>query len=134
LKTDPVSAATGYRQALDRILNVTTLQEARKLAVQALDISFDRPSAEVEIAVASGFGANTQQPFVTLSISDPTVQLPAAVARKHAMSILEACDAAESDGFLVTFMRDRIGLEPPQFASLLDEFRRYRAQRSGEPE
>lgn len=87
----------------------------------------------ITFEVSSGFGHNTQQPYVQVLIqaADWMTQMPPATARELAMNLLACADAAESDGFLVTFLRERIGVADMRaVASLLVEFRAYRdAQR-----
>lgn len=80
------------------------------------------------ITVTSGFGHNTQQPFVEMTIrrADWTTQMSPEMARELAHNLLAAADAAESDGFVVGFFRDHIGLEMSHVAGLLMEFRDYR--------
>lgn len=137
MKTDPISAAHAYRQLFDRILKATTLQEAQKHAASALEITFDRPEPGV-LSVSSGFGQNTKQPFVTIALANPTetanpaVQLLTDQARQISMQILEAADAAESDGFVVGWLSDVADLSEAQAAALLQEFRAYRDARRKE--
>lgn len=87
----------------------------------------------ITFEVSSGFGHNTQQPYVQVLIqaADWMTQMPPSAAREVALNLLLCADAAESDGFLVTFLRERIGVEDMRaVASLLVEFRAYRdAQR-----
>jgi hypothetical protein len=130
MKTDPISAAHGYRMALERIMKAQTLHEARKHASSALAIVFDRPQ-DAHISIASGYGRNTHQPFVTIGIANPSesanpvVQITAAEARRQAHFILEAADAAESDGFLLGWLGKQ-ELSESQIALLLSDFRAYR--------
>lgn len=88
-------------------------------------------SGLTNITVTSGFGHNTQQPFVEMTIrrADWTTQMSPAMARELALNLLAAADAAESDGFVVGFFRDHIGLEMSHVAGLLMEFRDYREKR-----
>lgn len=91
-------------------------------------------SGLTNITVTSGFGHNTQQPFVEMTIrrADWTTQMSPEMARELAHNLLAAADAAESDGFLVTFFRERIGVDDMRaVASLLVEFREYREKRQG---
>lgn len=74
MKTDPISAAVGYRQALQRALQAKTHHEARKIIAQALEITFDPPT-EGHISISSGWGANTQQAYVTIALANPAEQL-----------------------------------------------------------
>jgi hypothetical protein len=134
MKTDPISAALGYRMAIERIMKVQTLHEARQIAAKALDIHFDRPT-ESHISVGSGFGHATREPFVTIGIANPTesanpiVQVSTYDARIQAHYILEAADAAESDAFLVGWLGDQQGLTENQIGALLADFRAYRESR-----
>jgi len=61
----------------------------------------------VGVMVSSGFGYNTQQPYVQVLIeaADWSTQMSPATARELAFNLLTAADAAESDGFLVGFLR-----------------------------
>lgn len=90
----------------------------------------------IDIMVTSGFGHNTQQPYVQVLIhkADWSTQMPPATARELAFNLLQCADAAESDGFLVTFLRNVIGSDQPSvLASILIQFRKYReAQLKGE--
>lgn len=86
------------------------------------------------ITVTSGFGHNTQRPFVEMTIrrADWTTQMSPEMARELAHNLLAAADAAESDGFLVTFFRERIGVDDMRaVASLLVQFREYREKQQG---
>lgn len=86
------------------------------------------------IMVASGFGHNTQQPFVQILIeqADWMTQMSPDMARELAHNPLTAADAAESDGFVVGFFRDHIGLEMGHVAGVLMAFRDYRENRQEE--
>lgn len=138
MKTDPISAAHAYRAALQAVMKAQTLHEARARAYKALDIIFDRPE-DTHISIASGYGGNTQRPFVAIGIANPTesanpiVQLPTDEARRQAMYILEAADAAESDGFVIEwFSRGAAHLSDEQAAAVLADFRAYREKRRKE--
>lgn len=135
MKTDPISAAHGYRMALERIMKAGTLQEVRKIAVGALNFTFDRPQ-DAHIGIASGYGYNTGVPFVTIGIANPSesanpiVQISADEARRQALYILEAADAAESDGFVVGWLAQQ-ELSEAQLGAVLADFRAYREQKRG---
>ena len=83
------------------------------------------------ILVSSGFGANTNQPFVQFEAEelDHPVQMSPNEARALAINLLEAADAAETDGFLVGFFQDELKQERQTVAILLRDFRKYRTQR-----
>lgn len=83
----------------------------------------------ITFEVSSGFGHNTQMPYVQVLIqkADWMTQMSPEDARKLAFNLLQAADGAESDGFLVTFFRETIGIDDMRaVASLLVEFRDYR--------
>jgi hypothetical protein len=132
MKTDPVSAAHIYRQALEFIANTKGYREAKDTARQALQVTFERPSNQTNIFTYSGFGAQSNLPHVTITVADPLVQMDTQTARTLALRILEAADAAESDGFIFAFMRDKIGIEPGHIGSMLVQFREYRDALRGE--
>lgn len=87
------------------------------------------------IEVSSGFGHNTQQPYVQLLIhqADYSTQMTPETARELALNLLTAADAAESDGFIVGFLRNTIGVDDMRaIATILVEFREYRDKRRDE--
>lgn len=134
MKTDPISAAVHYRALLQRIMHAGSLHEARQLASRALEATFDPPSAGM-LSVNSGYGMNTHQPFVTLGMANPTesanpaIQVSTEQARQIALQLLEAADAAESDGFVVEWLQGEAELSEGQAAAMLGIFRQYRERR-----
>ena len=83
------------------------------------------------VECSSGFGHNTQAPYVQMLIlqADWMTQMSPATARELAMNLLTCADAAESDGFLVGFMKSLIGVDDMRaIATMLVEFREYREQ------
>lgn len=134
MKTDPISAAAGYRMALERIARASGPQEMRKLAASALEITYDRPEPGT-LSISSGWGHRTQQPYVTIALANPqetanpAVQIPAAQARQIAQQILEAAEASESDGFLIAYLTDRMEVPLEKLGAVLGDFREWRAQR-----
>jgi hypothetical protein len=133
MKTDPISAATAYRMALDTISKAGSLATAVHIAQQALRHTFTPPE-EGQISIDSGYGHRTKQPFVIFTLANPsesanpTIQMTSAQARTQAHYILEAADAAESDGFIVEWLRDKADLTEPQLGAMLAEFRAFREQ------
>lgn len=81
------------------------------------------------IIVTSGYGANTKRPFVQIEseVLDRPLQLSVEEARELSRNLLEAAEAAESDGFLVGFLKE---IEPEittiQQAEVLFMYRKYR--------
>ncbi len=86
-----------------------------------------------QIHVCSGFGHNTQQPFVEIAFAQPTttLQLTSTEARDLALNILQAAEGAESDGFITTFFTREMELTQQQAAGLLFHFRKYRESLGG---
>lgn len=133
MKTDPIGAATAYRMALEQIVKASSLSSAVREAQHALTITFGRPE-DAMLSVSSGYGHATKEPFVTFSLANPsesanpTIQMTAAQARMQAHYILEAADAAESDGFIVEWLRNGGDLSAGQVSNLLADFRTFREQ------
>jgi hypothetical protein len=84
-----------------------------------------------EILVESGVSYPDFRPFVTLRLGDQRGQLDPAEARQHALLILEAADAAESDAFIVQLLEQRVDMRHDQIARVLADFRTFRAQVRG---
>lgn len=84
----------------------------------------------MRITSASGYGANTRQPFVDLLIDDrKPIQLSPEEARSIARDLIEAAEAAEQDGFLVEWGAESFGGDQRAAAALLLEFRKWREAR-----
>lgn len=132
MKTDPVSAAIAYRMALEKIASAPSLSAAVREAQRALAVTFNRPE-EGMLSITSGYGHTTNQPFVTFSLANPsesanpTIQLSAAEARQQAHHILDAVESAETDAFLVEWMR-AADFEDGAVGAMLSEFRAWRDQ------
>ena len=82
----------------------------------------------VSFMVSSGFGHNSQQPFVQVLIeaADFMTQMSPDTARELAHTLLAAADAAESDGFLITFLRQKVKANNDAIAVVLTDFRTWR--------
>lgn len=80
------------------------------------------------VEVASGFGANTKEPYVEINwpMNTGTVQLEPEEARLIARMIAEAAEAAEQDAFLVAFLMTEIELPFEQAAQILPRYRAWR--------
>lgn len=78
------------------------------------------------INVTSGYGHNTKEPFVEINAPQLRIQMSPENARDLALNLLQAAEAAYSDGFLIEFLTDAIGSDPAQAAMLLGEFRKWR--------
>jgi hypothetical protein len=86
------------------------------------------------ILVTAGYGGNTNQPFVQVEgeAIDGPIQLSPQEARAFAMTLLESADAAESDGFIVEFMRKELKADHEHTMVLLKEFRKFRQNARGQ--
>lgn len=89
----------------------------------------------VVFEVSSGFGHNTQAPYVQVLIkkADWMTQMSPADARNLAHNLLACADAAESDSFLIGFLRKTVGVKDMRaIATILVQFREYRTQQQEE--
>jgi hypothetical protein len=131
MKTDPISAAVVYRNALEEISRAPNLAAAVRIAQRMLTFTFTRPE-EGTVSIESGYGHNTRTPFVIFALANPSesanpfVQVDTGQARALAYQILEAADAAESDGFLVKWLRRTDDVDDRALGNLLADFRAYR--------
>ena len=84
-----------------------------------------------DIMITSGFGHNTQQPYVQMLIEKANwmTQMSPATARELAFNLLGAADSAESDGFVASFIRKLIGVDDKRVVvAVLSDFREYREE------
>lgn len=84
------------------------------------------PQREKQVVVRSMYGHHNQRGLVVLKLEEEMAQLTPTKAREIAGMLLEAADAAESDHFIVKFMRETIGLGEQQAAQVLMDFRKLR--------
>lgn len=86
---------------------------------------------ESELWAESIFGNASRKGLVRLSqgISWEVVISPAE-ARRFALTVLEAADAAESDEFVLKFIGDRVGLSDDQLVLVLRDFREFRSMQA----
>ncbi len=91
---------------------------------------------DIPVSVVSGFGHASKRGFVPLVIGDHKGHFfRSAEARRVATLLFEAADAADGDAFLMSFAREKIGVEESSAAGLMVEFREWRkAQRREEDE
>jgi hypothetical protein len=81
-----------------------------------------------EFKVSSGYGYNTQEPFVEIEFESVQIQVTPENARDMGLSLLRAAEAAYSDAFLVEFLKS-VGGNANEAAALLVEFRAWREQK-----
>lgn len=83
-----------------------------------------------EFFATNGYGVNTKQPFVALSYNGRKIaQMRPEDATNLAHNLLACAEASLGDAFLIGFLRDKIGIEMPQIAGLIHEFRAWRDER-----
>jgi hypothetical protein len=72
------------------------------------------------------------EPFIQLILGDKVIgQQSVEQARDHAHAMLEAAEAAEQDAFLVDWVKNNIGASEQGAARMLQEFRKWRMERTG---
>lgn len=72
------------------------------------------------------------EPFIQLILNDKVIaQQSIEQAREHAKAMLEACEAAEQDAFLVFFFTKQVGLSEKDAARVLVDFREWRMRETG---
>jgi len=80
------------------------------------------------ILVTSGYGGNTNKPFVMVEGEDfdQPIQFSPADARALAANLLRAAEAAESDAIIVNFLHGELELPMEKVAEVLVMFRKFR--------
>jgi len=95
---------------------------------------FANENAETEgndFYAVSGFGRETQQPFVQLSYNGRVLsQMSPEDAFRFAHNVAAVAEASLSDAFLFTFMLGKIGLDEREAAGMMMEFREWRIERA----
>lgn len=91
-------------------------------------------SKELKINVQSGYGANTREPFVTITLPgpEPMVQLRAAEAEDLGLNLIRAAEGALTDGLIVEFFTKTLGVTLAETAPILNRMRAFRTQKSRE--
>src|SRR5438128_1686279 len=101
---------------------------------QPNDRTYDHPDDDaMEVLWASSmYGRNSQKGLVQIFIRGKEVVMTPAEARQFALSVFVAADAAESDEFLLGFLR-RAGIsDDEKLAAVLAEFRDFRIKKLDE--
>ncbi len=78
------------------------------------------------IQVASLISGTTGQPKIILRWFTHYAQLEADAARGLAFQLLEVIEAAKSDAFILSFMRQKAGLSEEKAVRVLTDFRAFR--------
>jgi hypothetical protein len=83
-----------------------------------------------DLGVETGVSATTWEPFITVTWKETKVQLTPEQSRQHAQYLLEAAATAETDAFLIAWMRERFAVDRPEVvAGILQDFRDWRTAR-----
>lgn len=74
------------------------------------------------------YGHHTRQPLLVIEETwyGTEIQFPPAQAIGHAMHLVGAAEAGQSDAFLYYFLGDTIGIEKPNVAGVIQEFSLFR--------
>lgn len=85
--------------------------------------------------VTTGFGHKTQKPFVAVTVGnkDFHTQMSPEEAIDLAHNLLACAEAAQTDAFLITFLRKVVGTHDEAVMGILQEFRQWREQQGGRP-
>lgn len=79
-----------------------------------------------QISIESLVSGRDGQPYVQLSWGRERGQLTPAEAMAHATEVIGAAQAAITDAFLFTFLKERVGTDDGHAAAVLRDFRGYR--------
>ena len=80
-----------------------------------------------ELFAGSIFGTLTQRGLVELQIGGVKVHMTPSEAREYAETIYEAAAAAETDEFIMTWLKDRVGLNGArERLQILQDFRKMK--------
>lgn len=90
-------------------------------------MSSNPPPDASEIGIESGVGAASGLGYVHLRWGDQAGQLTTSEARKHALAIIVAADAADHDAAVWRLLKKRMALGNADAAALLKELRAMRA-------
>lgn len=84
----------------------------------------------IGFSVSSGYGRDSQKPFINITVGakDFHTQMSPVEAIELAHNLLAAAEAAITDAFMIRFLRERVGVDMPQVAGLLNEFREFREE------
>lgn len=86
-----------------------------------------------ELWAYSIFGAELRKGLVKLVYDKNVIAMVSpAEARSWALNILEAAEAAETDEFLMSVFKEKVGLDDPRAVAILADFRKYREKRREE--
>lgn len=112
---------------------VADLIELEYFSAKQSGDSEDEMSLGDEFFVTNGYGASTQKPFVTMSYNGRNIaQMRPEDATNLAHNLLACAEASLGDAFLISFLRDKVGIEMGQIGGLLMEFRQWRDEREEE--
>lgn len=84
----------------------------------------------IHFLVSSGWGGNTKKPYVEIEVGDYTTQVSPEAARAIALNLLQAAEAAESDGHFIRFCQ-QMQFDQETTIQALQAFRAMRNQRHG---
>ena len=86
---------------------------------------------DITFMLGAGYDAANKRPIVEFTIiqngqAGERVRLPAEAAKALGINLLTVAEAGIHDGFLVSFLRDHVGVERDMIQTMLDAFASYR--------
>lgn len=84
----------------------------------------------IHFLVTSGWGGNTNKPYVKIEVGDYSTQVSPEGARAVALNLLQAAEAAESDGHFIRFCQ-QMQFDQETTIQALRAFRTMRDERHG---
>ena len=82
-----------------------------------------------DIFIESKVAKTTFEPIVVIRWADQVAELTVEEARRHALGILQCCEAAMGDHLVCRLLDERIGVDVEAIAHILQDFRVMREER-----
>lgn len=94
----------------------------------------DRPRpGGTEFHIGTLVSNRTKEGLVEVILGDEKVQMPPAQAREIGAWFIGAAEAAETDAFIVEFMRKTVGVDDAMAVNILVHLREYRLRSANLP-
>lgn len=107
-------------------ITVTGLEKNPSLSLIGLLGEAAQGETDEIINISTQIGSRDLEPYVTFRWGAHACRLTPPEARQHAYAILDAANAAETDGFLIHFFQEKLNLPIEKAAPILADFRQYR--------
>ena len=116
-----------YRDELHRKDAYIKQLEAQLKEALAGKVPADKIADASTIWVESIISNRTKAGLVNIRWGNMSAQLSVKAARAHAMGILEAAEAADTDALLYRYFTTKLGSTPEMFAGFIQDFRAARS-------